>query len=157
MELRKAYQTMIKAFAGGWDAMAAALGTSKDSLENRIYERKGQSMLVEIALQMQSFSDTTHFAEAIATISGGTFVKLPNVDHVDNDDILAKMNQLHVELGQWCGKFALATADGEIDTRERADLSAVVDAMHRTLDEIKALTFRAYCRDTDTVLLRSKE
>ena len=34
---------MIRAFPVGWDAMAGALGMSRDALENRIYERKGQS------------------------------------------------------------------------------------------------------------------
>ena len=56
--MRKAYLSMIRAFPGGWDAMAGALGMSRDALENRIYERKGQSVLVETALQMQQFSSS---------------------------------------------------------------------------------------------------
>lgn len=155
MEIRKAYLSMIKAFQGGWDAIAPALGMSRDALENRIYERKGQGVLVETAMQMQKFSGTTFFAQAVAAESGGTFVKLPDMDHVDNDDILAKMNELHIELGQWSQKFAEATRDGEIDNRERADLSAIVDEMHRTINELKALTFRAYCRDPQILKIGS--
>jgi hypothetical protein len=148
VQIRKAYLSMIKAFAGGWDAISPALAMTRDALENRIYERKGQGLLVETAMQMQVFSGTTYFAQAVAAESGGTFLKLPNVDHVDNDSILNKMNELHVELGQWCQKFSEYTNnDGQIDPRERADLSAIVDEVHRTLDEMRALTFRVYCKD----------
>jgi hypothetical protein len=151
VQIRKAYLNMIKAFQGGWDAISPALGMSRDALENRIYERKGQGVLVETAMQMQKFSGTTLFAQAVAAESGGTFLKLPDVDHIDNDSILGKMNELHVELGLWCQKFGDATKDGEIDLRERADLSAVVDEIHRTLDEMRALTFRVYCKDNASV------
>jgi hypothetical protein len=148
VQIRKAYLSMIKAFAGGWDAIAPALGMSRDALENRIYERKGQGLLVETAMQMQAFTGTTYFAQAVAAESGGTFVKLPNVDHIDNQDLFAKFTELQVELGQWSAKFSEYTAnDGEIDSRERADLSAIVDEIHRTMDEMRALTFRLYCRD----------
>jgi len=126
--------------------MAAALGMTRDALENRIYERKGQSVLTETDMQMQKFSGTTFFAQAVAAESGGTFLKLPDIGPISNDSILAKMNELHIELGEWSQKFAKATADGEIDKRERADLSAVIDEIHRTLDEMRALTFRVYCR-----------
>lgn len=147
MDLRKARLSMIKAYPGGWDAISAALGMSRDALENRIYERKGQSVLTETDLQMQAFSGTTHFAEAVASLSGGTFVKLPNVDHVDNDSLLAKFNELHSELGLLSSKFSEYTKDDELDKRERADLTAIGDEVHRTMEELLALTFRIYCKD----------
>jgi hypothetical protein len=139
---------MIRAYQGGWDAMCGALAMSRDALENRIYEKKGQGLLVETAMQMQSISETTYFAQAVAIESGGTFVKLPDMGHIDNEAILAKMGELHIELGQWSQHLAAATVgDGEIDQRERADLNSIMDEIHRTLDEIRALTFRLYCRD----------
>lgn len=137
---------MIKAIQGGWDAAAVMLGMTRDSLENRIYERRGQSVLTETDLQLQEFSGTTYFAEAVAAMSGGTFVKLPCVEHVDNDALLTKFTELHVELGQWSAKFAEYTGnDGQIDKGERAELSAIVDEIHKTMDEMRALTFRIYC------------
>lgn len=155
MELRKARLQMIKAFQGGWDAMAGALGMSRDALENRIYERKGQSVLTELDLQMQAFSGTTAFAEAIASLSGGTFIKLPSIGEVDNESLLAKFNELHAELGMWSRKFADYTADGEVDPREQTDLSDVADKIHQTMDEMRALTFRIYCRDAGSVTKQS--
>ena len=143
MDIRKSFLSMIKAFPGGWDAIACALGMSRDALENRIYERKGQGVLVETALQMQKFSNTTHFAEAVAAQSGGTFVKLPEVE-IENVDLLKKFNELYAELGRFSSDFNLATADDQIDRREEALLRSDADRMHKTLSELVALTMRVY-------------
>lgn len=146
MEIRKSYLAMIKAFAGGWDAMTGALGLSRDALENRIYERKGQGVLVETAMQLQAFSGTTLFAEAVAAASGGAFVKLP-MDLVDGHEALSmKFHRLVAELGEFSKRYAEAIADGEIDKREREQLQALTDEMHKTLAEFMALTIRVHCR-----------
>lgn len=146
VEIRKAYLSMIKSFPGGWDAISAALGMSRMCLENRIYERKGQSLLVETAIQMQEFSGTTHFAEAIAEMSGGVFMKLPsNTDH-DREELLAKFNELYAELGELSTTFRASIEDGEIDSRERDELTNVGQHIHRKVEELLALTFQIYCR-----------
>ncbi|AEK63194.1 YmfL family putative regulatory protein [Collimonas fungivorans] len=147
MNLRQSYLSMIKQFSGGWDAISAALGMSRDALENRIYERKGQSLCVDTALQMQAFSSTTYFAEAIATASGGVFVAMPSAVDIDNEALLNKFNQLHSHIGLLSRRFSEATADGEVDKRERADLSAIGDEIHKDMQELLGLTFRIYCRD----------
>lgn len=146
MNLRQSYLGMIKSFSGGWDAMCGALGMSRDALENRIYERRGQSVCVDTALQMQQFAGTTHFAEAIASISGGVFVRIPQSCDVDNDALLLKFNELHAQIGLLSQRFSEATADGEVDRRERADLAAIGDEIHRATQELLALTFSIYCR-----------
>lgn len=146
MDIRQSYLSMIRAFPGGWDAIVGALGMSRDALENRIYERKGQGVLVETALQIQKFSDTTFFAEAVATASGGTFVKLPDVD-VDNDDLMKKFNKLYEELGIFSRDFNESIRDDdEIDRREKALLEADAARMHKALAELLALMFRVYMR-----------
>lgn len=146
MEIKKAYLAMIREYPGGWDAMAAALGMTRDALENRIYERKGQSVLTETALQMQQFSSSTHFAEAVAQVSGGVFMKLPEHGDHDRDELLAKFNELYAELGDLSIKFKVSIEDGEIDKRERADLSDVGQHIHRTVEDLLTLTFQIYCR-----------
>jgi hypothetical protein len=146
VEIRKSYLAMIRAYPGGWDAMAAALGMSRDALENRIYERKGQSVLVETALQIQQFSGTAHFAEAVAQLSGGVFMRFPDQGNQDRDELLAKFNELYAELGDLSVKFKVSVEDGEIDKRERADLTDAGQHIHRTVEELLALTFKIYCR-----------
>lgn len=137
---------MIKAFPGGWDAMAGALGMTRMALENRIYERKGQAVLVETALQMQQFSGTTHFAEAVAQMSGGLFMQMPDHGAHDSQELLAKFNELYAELGDLSVKFKTSVADDLIDNQERKDLSDVGLQIHRTVEELLALTFAIYCR-----------
>lgn len=148
MNLRQAYLGMIKAFPGGWDAISGALGMTKDALENRIYERKGQDVPVQVALQMQAFSGTTLFAEAVCAQAGGTFVKLPDVDHITDEEISEKFHDLFEELGRLSSEFRESTKDGEINSRERDRFNALVDEMHKTMDELRAITFKVYCRDT---------
>jgi hypothetical protein len=153
VNIRQAYLGMIKAFPGGWDAISGALGVSRDALENRIYERKGQGIQVEMALHLQSFSGTTFFADAVAAVSGGTFVKLPSIDHIGNESIAEKFHELYEELGELSQEFREATKDGEVDPRERERINAVVERLHKTMDELRGLTFKFYCRDTKAATL----
>jgi hypothetical protein len=146
MGLRKAYQSMIRAFNGGAPAMAGALGISEASLQNRIYEVKGQAIQTEMALAMQRLSGTTFFAEAIAEQSGGMFVSLPEVDdHCDNEELLAKFTQILSDLGELAKTHTAAIADGIVNDREKHDLEQVAAAAHRHIQELLTLTFRIYC------------
>ena len=149
MDIRKSYLEMIKAMSGGWGAMCGALAMSRDALENRIYERKGQGLLVETALHMQSFSGTTLFAEAVATASGGTFVLLPADTEFGNEEIGKKWRALYAELGTLARDFDAATSDDVIDRREQALLEADAARAHRVLAELMALTKRVYCPGAD--------
>lgn len=145
MKIKKSYLGMIKAFPGGWDAIAAALGMSRNGLENRVYERKGQGITVDTALQLQAFSSTTLFAEAVAASSGGAFVKLP-ADLSEGNEVLAKkFREVYVRLGGFAARFEEVTVDDVIDDRERADLDAIMDGLHKSLAEMMALTYRVYC------------
>jgi len=147
VDIKKSYLAMIKAFPGGWDAMTGALGMTRNALENRIYEKKGQGVEVELALTMQSFAATTHFAEAVAIQSGGVFLKLPaDLDH-RNVDLGKKWRELNVRLGELAVTFDRAIeGDEEIDAKERRELEAVAADMHRTIAEWLALSFRVYCK-----------
>ena len=140
MNLRQAYIATIKAFPGSWDTMSAALAMTRDALENRIYERRGQDLTQQTALQMQIFSNTTYIAEAFAIESGGTFMKLPCVEHVGDEQVAAKFQELVEEIGLLSAKFRAATKDGFIDKKEEATIDGIVDAIHRTTAEFKALS-----------------
>jgi hypothetical protein len=115
---RQSYLAMIRAFPGGWDAMCAALGMSRDALENRIYERRGQGVLVETALQMQEFSGTTHFAECMAQASGGIFLALPRFEGIADMELLDAYTDLIADEGQFAKDFRDALADGKITRKE---------------------------------------
>jgi hypothetical protein len=137
---------MCKAMSGGWAAMAAALGVSKESLENRVYERRGQSVDVHEAMQMQAMSNTTHFAEAVAADSGGVFIKLPDVSRVDDEAIQTLYMELVEEVGKLARAWREATRDGEVDDKERIRLDGIGMAICQKVTQMNALTFQVFCR-----------
>ncbi|OBU84523.1 hypothetical protein MY55_21465 [Chromobacterium subtsugae] len=136
---------MCKAMPGGWAAMAAALGFSKDGLENRVYERKGQAVSVHEAMQMQAFSGSSIFAEAVAADSGGVFVPLPDIDTVDDAEIQRVYMELVDEVGCLAREWREATRDGEVDKRERQRLEAIRDAICAKVTQMNHLTFQVFC------------
>lgn len=121
------------------------MGMSRSALEARVYEVKGSGMRVTTALLIQAHSGTTHFAEAVAHASGGTFFALPEHGEVDNDALMAKFNELYSELGTFSRHFAEATKDDVIDDAERKLLEADSAKLHQVIAGLQALAFRVYC------------
>lgn len=146
--LRQAYLKTIRAFPGGWDAMCAALGMTRDALENRVYERRGQDVTVQTALMMQSFAGTTSVVEAMAVESGGVFVKLPAQDDVSEEVASAKFQELVEEVGELSKEFRAAMADHKISGKEQVRINDVIDRINRTTGEFRALVKCFYCDET---------
>lgn len=145
--LRSSYQQMCKAMQGGWAAMAAALGMSKDGLENRVYERKGQEITVHTAMQMQAMSGTTLFAEAVAADSGGVFIPHPKDNAASDEEIQLIYMALVDEVGKLAREWREATRDGEIDKKERMRLDAIRQAICTKATQMNTLTFQVFCRE----------
>ncbi len=144
--MRGTYLAMIKATPGGWDVMCAALGMSRQALENRVYERKGQSVCVHLAQQMQHVSGTTLWAQAVAEQAGGCFVQLPDYKAVCNEDLRSKFNGLYSEVGKLSQTFEDAIRDDDINTAERVSLEAVGHQINRKMLELLALAFQVFCK-----------
>lgn len=147
-KIRASYQDMCRKVNGGWAAMAAMLGMTKSSLENRVYERKGQEVTVHLALQMQANSNTTYFAEAVAAESGGIFISLPEVDTIDDEEIQAVYMGLVDEVGRFAREWRDATRDGEVDAKERARLEAIRIAICQKVTQMNEMTFAVFCRQS---------
>jgi hypothetical protein len=144
MDLLSAYQEMIRVH--GWNGTAATLGMTKSALEARVYEVKGSGMRVDTALLIQTYAGTKHFAQAVAHASGGVYVDLPAADDIHGEDLEAKFHELVSALGNLSKTSYEARRDGEIDSRERAELEDIAQQMHKILQELMALTFHVYCR-----------
>lgn len=157
MDIRSAVLKMIATISGKWVVAAAHLGMTENSLKNRAYETKGQSLSTDDALALQQLSGTTFFAEAIASASGGTFVKLPCIGELENDSIQQLFNQNYVEIGRLFESFTAAVADGVIDDRERAQIESHGEALHRKTETLLALMFSVYCCRTSTVRLAQQQ
>lgn len=149
MANKNTYLQMVRAFPGGVEAMAAAIGMpSGAALNNRIYELKGQRIHVDTALAMQAASGTTLFAEAVAQESGGTFVKLPDVDEeVDNEELLKKFTQIIDQIGRLASRHAAAIEDGVLDDKEEVELRRIAATIHQRVEELVSLTVRIFRKD----------
>lgn len=143
--IKTAYQKMCKSLPGSYKTMAAMLNISPSALDNRIYERKGQSVDVSLALAMQDNSESDEFAKAIAEVSGGVFVKLPQMADFDSEEIQPKFIELLEHMGELASEWRGSTEDGEVDKIERRRLEVLAQQIHQTVAEINALTFKYYC------------
>lgn len=144
MTRRDALLQMIRLIEGGMSKAADHLGYTRDALSNRIYERKGQQLPYDDILELQMLSGSALYAEAFAADSGGVFIKLPDVGG-DNEDLLAKFQQLYGYLGELSRTHHDFTLDGEIDKKEKKVLDGLTDKIQRTLIELMAITYQIYC------------
>ncbi|SDH05530.1 MULTISPECIES: YmfL family putative regulatory protein [unclassified Duganella] len=151
MDVRSAILNLINAIPGKWVVAAAHLGMTENSLRNRAYETKGQSLSTDHALALQQLTGGTDFAEAIAVASGGTFVKLPEAGEIENESIQLLFNENYAELGKLFNAFIGAIEDNKIDSNERQKLEALGAQLHRKTETLLAVMFSVYCPRANTV------
>lgn len=154
MDLRKAVVRMVNAVNGGWTVAAAHLGMTENALRNRVYETKSQTLSTNDKIALQELSGTTLFVEALAAISGGTFVRLPDIGQIESESVQLMFNDMYVELGEHFKLFMAAIEDGVIDSVERHDIQAHGADLHRKVEQLQALMFSLYCRRTGAVAVK---
>lgn len=142
--MRSVYVRMCQAFPGGTEAMAAAMGLTRDALKNRIYERKGQRVSVDEAMLMQDFSGTKFFANEVARQSGGVFLEVIPAGIRDRTELLTEFNRLTQELGELSKEYELSVRDGQIDQSEKNQLQMQAYRIHKQLEKILAISFAIY-------------
>ena len=125
LTIKSAHLNMIEAYPNGLKGMAMALGDDTEvRLKNQAYEQKGMHVPTERSLLMQEFTGRCDFAEAVAYLSGGVFVKLPDFDVV-NGDINEKFMDCIKTLGQMAATFQDIIADDIVTTREYQRFEAI--------------------------------
>ena len=133
--MRAAVQKAIKSYQGGWTAMAAALGMSVDALENRVYEKKGQSLALHEALMIESISETSHITEAMAARHHAVVITLPDVEH-ENKDLLVIQSQLQKALSGLLSTVANSYEDdGVIDRKEEKQILNEKTTAHKAVEK----------------------
>lgn len=157
MDVRNAIIEMVNQVNGSWPVAAAYLGMSETALRNRAYECKGQTVRWRDALRLQELSQTTHFADAIAVESGGWFTKYPDIGGIDGEEVSRKFHELYAELGELSVEFQSSTFDGKIERDEKERINDVVHRIHKTMDELRAVTFAVYCPKTAAAVREQKE
>ncbi|MBC8730014.1 YmfL family putative regulatory protein [Paraburkholderia sp. UCT2] len=149
---RQIFMAMIGAARGGWETVAAYCGMSVVALENRIYQKKDQRLHLDTAMLIQEISGTTLLVEEIARLSGGVFIRLPDVEVGDRDAVLRKWNEIYIELGRLSGDFNTFTADDEVTESEFEVLQSDAHRVVRAVEELAALTHRVYGRPAATAI-----
>lgn len=122
--ISQALREMAKSPNGGHATTATMMGLTKTTLENRLYEIKGQQISIEQAMLMQRMTERTDFAEAVAQESGGVFVLLPELDAAAlmGEDITDCFLDVFADLGGMVDEWKRATADGRVCNEESARL-----------------------------------
>lgn len=149
MNYRQSLLKLIRAFPGGWDAMAAALGMSRDGLENRVYERKGQQISLHVVSQMEAFSGSDAFVEAHAQARGGVFMKLPAVGDAGNEEISDLFHQIWQDMGELSNEYMELSQKGEASEKDQQQLNRVIAEMHVLCERLKNQMMRVYVLDED--------
>lgn len=143
--LRHAVLALIGQYPGGLVEAARVLGLpSGTSLQNRVYARRGQFMDPRLALQLQAGVEGRQFAEAVAKLSGGVFVRLPDLATVDNTELLVLFNTLYSEVGRLSATFAEVTHDNEINEVEQRQLMDVAHSIHLKLEQLLSVALAIY-------------
>lgn len=148
-----AIRRVIADLPGGYTEASEILGIYKsddvtpatDPLHNRLRTNGDQIFPVGWSLVLQQAGGTDHIAKAIARASGGMFVKLTEIENIDNADI----NQRLMESIEWIGRHShylrKATADGVIDRAEREQIEENSYQVMTKWQEHLTLLFRVFC------------
>nr|WP_232103253.1 YmfL family putative regulatory protein [Serratia liquefaciens] len=113
---------------------------TENALRNRVRQVSGQVVPLGMAVEMESISGRSDITEAMCKHAGGVFVKLPEIEQVDNEELLVKFNELMSALGMFAKAHNDFTADGVLDKDESKKLKAKGYRVQSLVAEIYAVT-----------------
>lgn len=125
-DITAAMHKLITSTPGSYEAMAQALSHdgTYNALSNRVRQHAGQIVPFGMAIQMEAISGRSDITEAMCKRVGGVFVRLPDIEQLDNEELLVKFNELLAALGDFSRAHNQYTADGILDKRESQSLRA---------------------------------
>ncbi|MFJ2456406.1 YmfL family putative regulatory protein [Pseudomonas protegens] len=138
---RAAVIAAANAVSGGLACAAAFLGEDFKRFKNRIYESAGVKPLTDDEVcALETESRTTFLPDYLCAMYGGVFVRLPDVEALDNVDMHQRSLRTAVKRGWVDQMIALALEDGEIDAVEAKEIFAL-HAKHMAArhEEVKAV------------------
>lgn len=142
-DISDAIHKLITQFPGKYSAMAKELDPvagTENALRNRVRQVSGQVVPLGMAVEMESISGRSDITEAMCKHAGGVFVKLPEIEQADNEELLIKFNELMSALGLFAKAHNEFTADGVLDNDESRKLKAKGYRVQSLVAEIYAVT-----------------
>lgn len=87
MNLKEVVKSMCKAYPGGREAMAGALGMTVTQFNNNLYEKNGCRFFEVSELEaMEDISNTSLLADYFARRRGALLVDVPHLEELDRVD-----------------------------------------------------------------------
>jgi hypothetical protein len=134
-------------YPGGCESLAPRIGMSAAVLRSKVNPNTETHQLTLVnAVRMTDVTGDERIIETWLADRNAVMVKLPEPsENPDNEEIIGKFMKLTVHYGSLAKRFQEATADGEVDEQEMADLKRIGNLIHRAVEEINLLTERIYC------------
>lgn len=120
---------IIRAYPGGRAQAAAHLGLELKKFDNHAYENNNARPLNDLQLcQLEATANTTFLPEFVASLYGGIFVKVADVDHLDNLELYSMSMVTSAKRGAVDLEIAKALADGSISSAEAEEIMRAHEA-----------------------------
>ncbi|EKT4494026.1 hypothetical protein QEM27_001734 [Pseudomonas putida] len=120
---------IIRAYPGGRAQAAAHLGLELKKFDNHAYENNNARPLNDLQLcQLEATAHTTYLPEFIASLYGGIFVKVADVDALDNVELYTMSMVASAKRGAVDLEIAKALADGSISQAEAEEIMRAHEA-----------------------------
>lgn len=99
--LKEVVKAMCKAYPGGREAMAGALGMSITQFNNNLYEKNGCRFFEVNELEaMEDISNTSLLADYFARRRGALLVDVPQLEDLDRVDLFTRAMRTAAARGQ---------------------------------------------------------
>ncbi|MBF8766697.1 hypothetical protein IR009_15865 [Pseudomonas putida] len=120
---------IIRTYPGGRVQAAQQLGLALKKFDNHAYENNNARPLNELQLhELEAVAGTSFLPDFIASLYGGIFVKVVDVDALDNVELYAMAMTTSARRGAVDLEIAKALADGCISTAEADEILRAHDA-----------------------------
>lgn len=121
--LKEVVKAMCKAYPGGREAMAGALGMTVTQFNNNLYEKNGCRFFEITELEaMEDISNTSHLAEYFARRRGSLLVDVPHMEELDRVDLFSRSVRTAAARGQVDQVIEQALEDGVIEKHEAEEI-----------------------------------
>ncbi|HBC9089297.1 TPA: hypothetical protein KE767_004306 [Citrobacter koseri] len=121
--LKEVVKAMCKAYPGGREAMAGALGMTVTQFNNNLYEKNGCRFFEVAELEaMEDISGTAELADYFAKRRGALLVDVPKFEDLDRVELFNKAMKTAAMRGHVDQVINLALEDGVIDEAEADEI-----------------------------------
>ena len=121
--LKEVVKAMCKAYPGGREAMAGALGMSVAQFNNNLYEKNGCRFFEVNELEaMEDISNTSLLADYFARRRGALLVDVPQLEDLDRVDLFTRAMRTAAARGQVDQIIQKALEDGVIEPHEAEEI-----------------------------------